>query len=307
MSYLKLFVSVCLVLVLFQTFPTLVVVSSWHKDDDFGLSKDPLPNPVPQSQEFANGVVAEVECGAYEPFFEGCHPTVCKRLVVDKLVSDEEVARLLELTERGMQGRSKLGGPTILDIGTGFVRDGDGMVKLYESTAGKQLFSDDDFKFYASVLERIRQRLISEYNLSHLYFTAPTFIARLVGNETWSPKTAHDEYFHPHVDKQNTPHYDYSGLLYLADYQTDFTGGDFVFIDGDSITTVEPRKGRLIMFNSGAENPHQVRKVKTGTRYALSLWFTCNPERLFEPRLSPNTPARFSHANSEAYKRKQEL
>ena len=35
----------------------------------------------------------------------------------------------------------------------------------------------------------------------------------------------HDEYWHLHVDMNNTAHYHYSGLLYLSTYQTDFTGG----------------------------------------------------------------------------------
>ena len=39
---------------------------------------------------------------------------------------------------------------------------------------------------------------------------------------------------HAHVDKNNTEHYDYSGLLYLSDYETDFTGGMFAFLDGQN-------------------------------------------------------------------------
>jgi hypothetical protein len=35
----------------------------------------------------------------------------------------------------------------------------------------------------------------------------------------------HDEYWHPHADRNNTPHYHYSGLLYMSDYGKDFTGG----------------------------------------------------------------------------------
>lgn len=37
----------------------------------------------------------------------------------------------------------------------------------------------------------------------------------------------HDEYWHPHVDRNNTPHYHYSGLLYMSTYKEDFDGGDF--------------------------------------------------------------------------------
>jgi hypothetical protein len=36
----------------------------------------------------------------------------------------------------------------------------------------------------------------------------------------------HDEYWHPHVDHNNTGHYHYSGLLYMSNYGLDFTGGD---------------------------------------------------------------------------------
>jgi hypothetical protein len=35
----------------------------------------------------------------------------------------------------------------------------------------------------------------------------------------------HDEYWHPHVDRNNTPHYHYSGLLYMSTYKEDFEGG----------------------------------------------------------------------------------
>ena len=44
----------------------------------------------------------------------------------------------------------------------------------------------------------------------------------------------HHRYWHPHVDKNNTGHYDYSGLLYLADHGEDFTGGLFAYLDGDA-------------------------------------------------------------------------
>lgn len=39
----------------------------------------------------------------------------------------------------------------------------------------------------------------------------------------------HDEYWHPHVDRNNTPHYHYSGLLYMSTYDNDFSGGELIF------------------------------------------------------------------------------
>ena len=61
-----------------------------------------------------------------------------------------------------------------------------------------------------------------------------------------------DEYWHAHVDKHNTAHYDYSGLLYLSTYGEDFQGGRLKFIDDGKNHTVQPRAGRFVMFTSGA-------------------------------------------------------
>lgn len=64
--------------------------------------------------------------------------------------------------------------------------------------------------------------------------------------------------------------------MYLNDYNIDFEGGKFVFIDGKVNSTIEPRKGRVSMFTSGAENEHFVEKVTKGTRYAITISFTCD-------------------------------
>lgn len=37
--------------------------------------------------------------------------------------------------------------------------------------------------------------------------------------------------------------FDYTSLLYLSDYGSDFTGGRFVFMDQNGNRTVEPRAG----------------------------------------------------------------
>ena len=81
-----------------------------------------------------------------------------------------------------------------------------------------------------------------------------------------------------HVDKANIASYDYSALLYLSDFGTDFRGGEFVFCDQDANRIVEPRMGRLVAFASGPENLHQVRTVTAGGRYVLAMWFTRNRE-----------------------------
>lgn len=45
------------------------------------------------------------------------------------------------------------------------------------------------------MIERIRQALMEEFKLETLYFTAPTFITRAIGNESWVPAEIHDEYW----------------------------------------------------------------------------------------------------------------
>jgi len=132
------------------------------------------------------------------------------------------------------------------------------------------------------MFESIRSKIIKINELDSLYFTAPTFIARTVGNEKWSPKEEHDKYWQVHVDKENTPHYDYSGLVYLSDHGKDFQGGEFLFVDESPAKAVLPKRGRFITFSSGRENPHQFLEVTKGTRYAFSMWFTCNSSMYFK-------------------------
>jgi len=102
----------------------------------------------------------------------------------------------------------------------------------------------------------------------------------------------HDVYWMEHVDKNNTAHYDYSGLLYLTTIDDDFTGGMFEFVtevhdekgelaDFELDEAVAPKAGRLISFTAGNENPHKVNLVKGGTRFVLSFWFTCDTSMKF--------------------------
>ncbi len=126
---------------------------------------------------------------------------------------------------------------------------------------------------------------------SALYFTAPTFLTRLSGeNATWEASEPHDEYYQWHVDRDNTPHYEFSGLLYLSDYDEDFEGGLFTYDDGSA---VEPRRGRLNMFASGAENKHRVTQVTAGQRLTLSFWFACDPAYEFRDFLDGQAHARY--------------
>merc|ERR1712146_826097 len=85
------------------------------------------------------------------------------------------------------------------------------------------------------------------------------------------------------------------GLLYLNDHGDDFEGGEFIFTkkrgnmepgatppnSGDSIdaSAVLPKKGRLLMFTSAAENSHYLKRVREGTRWVVTMSFTCDEEQ----------------------------
>lgn len=48
-------------------------------------------------------------------------------------------------------------------------------------------------RFYRQVVEKIKKRVELEFGLTKLWFTAPTFITRLIGGG--EPKHIHDEYW----------------------------------------------------------------------------------------------------------------
>ncbi|CAE7660623.1 DNAH7, partial [Symbiodinium microadriaticum] len=81
-------------------------------------------------------------------------------------------------------------------------------------------------------------------------------------------------YWAPHIDKANVPDYDVSAILYLSTMGEQFSGGAFAFNDADADRIVEPKMGRLLLFDSGPSNLHQVYPVLSGTRLALSVWFS---------------------------------
>ena len=99
--------------------------------------------------------------------------------------------------------------------------------------------------------------------LSHLMWTKPTCPVRATvqRNETIMQDISHSLV------------YDVSTLLYLSTHSIDFSGGLFAFNDPDEDRLVEPVAGRLVAFDSGFDNLHQVRPVLAGERFVLSIWY----------------------------------
>lgn len=245
---------------------------------------------------------------------------VCGRRIIDDTFSEDDMEKLQVLVEKGMAQREAPGGPTILDMNTGYIRDTNGLDNLFAKE--NDIYSEADFALYGKVILQLRNSVVEVFNLSFpLYFTAPTFFTRIDAREPWEAREIHDEYWHIHADMNNTEHYQYSGLLYLSTYDEDFTGGRLRFIrdddscaasengaiddaDADAELIVEPLKGRLAIFSSGAENPHHVEKVKTGQRFVLSFWFTIFEEKQFEIFLDGKKHEAFSRKVGDQLKKR---
>lgn len=219
-------------------------------------------------------------------FFVGCSTNHCGRFVVDDLVTPKEAAMLRNLADTLLNatGGGGTGPVSIVDLQSGAVSYRDQFVHIYklyqaltESGQSPPAISQRALSLLKDVKDRIQQLAENTFGVS-MYFTRPTFFSRIVGGV--EPKIRNDEYWHPHVDRIQYPAFEYTGLLYLNDYGTDFQGGRFMFIDNKGYTnrTIEPKAGRISVFTSGAENTHMVEKVSgNGVRYALTLSFTCDP------------------------------
>ncbi|XP_015516501.1 2-oxoglutarate and iron-dependent oxygenase domain-containing protein 3 [Neodiprion lecontei] len=210
--------------------------------------------------------------------FPNCTPQKCSRVVTDKLVSTTEVDVLLRIAKSGFSFGGSAGGASILDLHSGALSKGSGMINIYTLNAAREIFNSVDLAIYKAVRTKIQHTVAHNFGIdaNNIYLTHPTFFSRMTNEPA---KTIHDEYWHPHVDKETYKSFYYTSLVYLNDFGKDFEGGRFVFIDKNNVNmTVEPRKGRVSLFTSGSENLHQVEKVTSGTRYALTVSFTCNPE-----------------------------
>lgn len=237
------------------------------------VSRGELVSPQPR--------VYTVQCSEdYENHkrFAGCTPQKCGRAVTDNVVTREEAQVLRRLAERGLALAGSEGGASILDLHSGALSMGKQFVNIYRYFGDQigEVFTQEDFQLYRDVRGRIQAVIAETFGLdaSLMYLTKPTFFSRI--NST-AAKTQHDEYWHPHIDKVTYGSFDYTSLLYLSDYGSDFTGGRFIFMDQNGNRTVEPRAGRVSFFSSGSENLHRVERVTWGTRYAITVSFTCDP------------------------------
>ncbi|XP_014228450.1 2-oxoglutarate and iron-dependent oxygenase domain-containing protein 3-like [Trichogramma pretiosum] len=233
-----------------------------------------------QRRDVLMGRTAEVRCSpeyrADLAKFPGCVPEKCARVVTDKLLTAREIDALLRIAGAGFEHGESDGGASTLDLQTGALSKGLQFVDAFKIHRERDIFQQEDFAAFKVVRTKIQSAIAHHFgvDVKSIYLTYPTFFSKITNK---SAKRIHDEYWNPHIDKDSYESFHYTALLYLNDYGEDFKGGRFIFIDQNNVnTTVEPRKGRVLMFTSGKENLHAVEKVTSGTRMAFTVAFTCD-------------------------------
>uniref|UniRef100_A0A8D1H7H3 Prolyl 4-hydroxylase alpha subunit domain-containing protein n=1 Tax=Sus scrofa TaxID=9823 RepID=A0A8D1H7H3_PIG len=225
---------------------TLAGLLLWGR---LGADKDGIAEVLAGRSEVLPGRFIEVPCSEdydSQRRFEGCTPRKCGRGVSDAVITRDEARRIRSIAEKGLSLGGSDGGASILDLHSGALSVGKHFVNLYRYFGDKiqNIFSEEDFRLYRNVRQKVQLAIAQAFGISasSLHLTKPTFFSRI--NST-AARTAHDEYWHAHVDKVTYGSFDYTSLLYLSDYQDDFGGGRFVFMEEGANRTVEPRAGRV--------------------------------------------------------------
>ena len=113
-----------------------------------------------------------------------CLSSICGIKISDGIFDSADVTQLRLIAEKGMSLRKKAGGPTILDINTGYIRDTNGISNLFKE---RSIFTEEDFSSYGRMIEKLKRKVEDIFDIQDLHFTAPTFITRLNYEKKWLP------------------------------------------------------------------------------------------------------------------------
>ncbi|KAB0796024.1 hypothetical protein PPYR_10085 [Photinus pyralis] len=219
--------------------------------------------------------------------FANCEPKKCGRYISDKIVTTNEVEVLLKIAKRGFALGSSDRGVSILDLHSGALSFGEQLVNIHSFVESKNILNPADLAVYKIVKAKIQHAIAETFQIgiNQLQIAHPTFFSRVTNLD---PKTVHNEYWHVHVDEDVNKSFHYTSVLYLADYGREFAGGRLTFLDTQKTNvTLEPRKGRVVMFTSGRENTHHVERVASGTRYAMTVSFSCDVKKAIKDPVTP--------------------
>jgi hypothetical protein len=138
--------------------------------------------------------------------------------------------------------------------------------RSYDISSFMNNFNDRaDFFSYMSILARIKKHIVERYNVEYPIYPDSFKLVR------WEDGEDHD----PHSDNADVegtenptaPWRIYSAIIYLND---NYSGGQTYFTKFDY--DVEPQAGKLLVFPSGLDYEHGVRKIEGDRRTLMSFW-----------------------------------
>lgn len=218
---------------------------------------------------------------------------MCGRLAIDDYIDIDASSSLKYIIDSALELSGGSGScVSIYDIASGTVSMQHSFANIYKLAKynhTNKLFNQTHMDVYNHVVDRIVHTIYDEFNVSKLYLTSPSFISRITSLPALS---LNDEYWHTHIDTQQYKSFVYTALIYLNTHNHDYTGGEFIFestSDNDVHLRVLPSTGKLLVFSSGAENPHHVNRVHDGVRYAMTIAFTNDPNKSINTSNITNT------------------
>lgn len=237
------------------------------------ISNGPIGQILPCSNDYNQNEQRNIN--------ENCLPKKCGRYVSDSIITDQESLELRLLAENVFSLIEPRGGVAIFDLITGALSNGSQFINFYKLISYKRYNSIEQKSF--NIFKRVKEKIINSIAISFgiaangIHLTRPAFFTRITSKPD---HTLNDQYWHEHVDRNTYDGFVYTSLLYLSTFNEHFNGGRFIFIDNNKNITVEPRFGRVLFFTSGSENKHMVEKVTNGQRFALTIPFTCDRNKV---------------------------
>jgi hypothetical protein len=135
----------------------------------------------------------------------------------------------------------------------------------YASRVLKELNNKKDYLFLIGILKNIKNKTLELFNPDKdICADSYMFAKWMEGSKQYPHSDSHANTGLPN----DTYWRKFSTVLYLNE---DFNGGETYFPQHG--ITIEPKKGRLALFNSGLSYKHGVSEIKDGTRFNLiAFW-----------------------------------
>ena len=150
------------------------------------------------------------------------------------------------------------------------LREGDAQPRFDYKSMRTSMVYGPLLKKIAALTNRLIIKAAKFYHQEEMYLDYQSITKWVEGDDM--------EFHADNVTQEREPHWycgwrDYSSILYL---NHDYEGGATIFKNQNQGQV--PMQGTAILFPATYGYTHGVQKIKSGTRYTISSWFTTDPE-----------------------------